>query len=104
MKPVGKYIDRFNALTGQRIPCGDIYQSSGLYKHVMKRHPDCIDDLDSIPRIIAAPDYVGKNPREPQSIELVKRLNGNIMVCIKFDVKANHLYVASLFKTAKPSL
>lgn len=98
---VGEYTEKFNSLTGQQLPCGDIYQSSGLSKHILKRHPDRIDDVDLIPAIIAEPDYVGKNPKEPQSIELVKCLDNNLMVCIKLDTKHDYLYVASFFEISE---
>lgn len=98
MEIVGLYIERFNELTGQDIPCGDIYQSEGLYTHILKRHPDCVSHIDLIPQIIAEPDYIGHSAKEPQSIELVKRVSGNLMVCVKLDAKRNYLYVASFFE------
>lgn len=98
---VGKYIEKFNSLTGQQLPCGDIYQSSGLSKHILKRHPARLEDINLIPAIIAEPDYIGKNPKEPQSIELVKCLDNNLMVCIKLDTKHSYLYVASLFEISE---
>ncbi len=101
---VGEYIEKFNSLTGQHIPCGDIYQSNGLSKHILKRHPARIGDIDLIPTIIAEPDYIGKNPKEPQSIELVKCLEDDLMVCVKLDVKHNYLYVASFFEISEAKL
>lgn len=98
MEIAGLYVERFNELTGQDIPCGNIYQSEGLYAHILKRHPDCIPYIEIIPRIIAEPDYIGHSAKEPQSVELVKRITGNLMVCIKLDTKRNYLYVASLFE------
>ena len=104
MEKVGLYIERFNELTGQSIPCGNIYQSAGLSVHVIKRHPECAADIGIIPQIIAEPDYIGHSPTEPQSIELVKRLQNNMMVCIKLDVKKNYLYVASLFSISEAKI
>ena len=104
MKIVGVYTEKFNELTGQQIVCGNIYQSDGLYKHIQKRHPDCLDDIDSIPLIISCPDYIGHNPREPESVELVKRLEANLMVCVKLDIKENYLYVASLFEISEAKI
>lgn len=95
---VGEYIEAFNLATGQSIPCGPIYQSPGLKVHIKKRHPDELENLRFVPDIIAAPDYVGKNPKEPCSIELVKILQGNVMVCIKLDRDADYLFVASVFE------
>ena len=104
MEIAGLYIERFNELTGQNIPCGSIYQSDGLYAHVVKRHPECVSLMGLIPSIISAPDYIGHHPREPQSVELVKCVNGNLMVCIKLDTKRNFLYVASFFEISEAKI
>lgn len=104
MEVVGKYTDKFNTLTGQALPIGPIYQSSGLALHVQNHHPDCMDLVSQIPQIISSPDYVGQNKKEPNSIELVKRLAGNAMVCIKLDSKNGYLYVASAFRISEGKL
>lgn len=98
MSRVGEYVERFNAITGQSLPCGPIYQDSGLLKHIQKRHPGSEGNIDLIPSIIANPDFVGKHPKEPNSIELVKTFSDNIMVCIKLDIDDGYLYVASVFE------
>ena len=85
---VGIYTEKFNAATGQHLPCGPIYQSTGLIAHVKKRHPSDVDKLRYIPEIISNPDFIGKNPKEPSSIELVKIL----------DARNNYFYVATLFE------
>ena len=78
---VGDYIDEFNALTGQELPCGEIMQSAGLAVHVQKHHPDETGNVALVPSIIAEPDYVGHNPKEPGSVyeissgKLTNRLN-----------------------------
>ena len=88
---VGIYTEKFNAATGQHLPCGPIYQSTGLIA-------SDVDKLRYIPEIIANPDFIGKNPKEPSSIELVKIMDGNIKVCIKLDARNNYFYVATLFE------
>ena len=99
---VGDYIQRFNTLTGQNLPCGPIYQSVGLVSHVKSHHPQMgTAILQLIPTIIQSPDYIGKNPREPNSIELVKKLSDNIMVCIKLDTQNGYLYVASVYNISQ---
>lgn len=50
-----------------------------------------------ISQIIASPDYVGVNPKEPDSIELVKTIGQNLKVCVKLDQKDGYLFVASLY-------
>lgn len=74
-----------------------IYQSSGLKKHIEKRHPECIEYLQYLPLIINDPDYIGVNPNEMnESFELVKIFDKNILIGIKLDTKDDYLYVATL--------
>ena len=104
MKIVGQYQSRYNDLAGEALPCGPIYQSDGLSLHVAKHHPNDKDHLSEIPGIVAAPDYIGHNPKEPDSVELVKRCEGNVMVCIKLDRKENYLYIASVYEITEAKL
>lgn len=46
--------------------------------------------------IISNPDYAGIHPSEPDSIELVKILNENVLVAIKLDPKG-YLYLSSMY-------
>lgn len=101
---VGEYIEEFNIATGQQLPCGHIYQSHGLKAHILKRHPDEVSNLDYVPEIIASPDYIGKHPREPDSLELIKVLEGNVMVCIKLDRGEHYLFVASVYEITESKL
>lgn len=74
-----------------------IYQSSGLEKHILKRHPECTEYLPYLPFIISHPDYIGINPNETgTSFELVKIFDKNIQIGIKLDIKEDYLYVATL--------
>ena len=101
---VGEYTQRFNDLTGQTIPCGKIYQFPGLQVHVQNHHPDKTSYISDIPDIIANPDYVGHNPKEGDSIELVKKYMDHEMVCIKLDSKKGYLYVASVYEITEAKL
>lgn len=101
---VGKYLNEFNTLTGQNLPCCEIFQSSGLAVHVQKHHPDEVENLSLIPQIIACPDYVGKHPKKTDSVELVKVLNANVMVCVKLDIQNGYHYVASVFSISNGKL
>ena len=101
---VGEYIEEFNIATGQDLPCGPIYQSYGLRAHIQKRHPASVEEIHLIPKIIAEPDYVGKHPKEPNSLELVKVIDGNVMVCIKLDKREGYLFVASMFEISAGKL
>lgn len=95
--PVAKFNKTFNQYLPYAFDCEIIYRSKGLETHIAKRHPECLLYLDCIASIIAAPDYIGVNPRETEaSFELVKVLAENIQVGIKLDKKNDYLYVATL--------
>lgn len=94
---VGKYAEKFNIKLGIDLPIDDIFISDGLNKHIQRRHPNCIQYIDKIPQIIKNPDYIGTNPKEPNSVELVKVFEDNIQIGIKLDTTNNYLYVATLF-------
>ena len=94
---IGTYTEQFNTLTNLSLPVGSIYMSDGLITHIKKRHPNCLSYIPKINNIISNPDYIGCNPKEPDSIELVKVFDKNIQLAIKLDIKENYLYVASLY-------
>ena len=78
----------------------DVYQYPGVKKHITRRHPDKIGYLDDISEIIKNPDYIGKHPSIPNSLELVKVLDDNILVSIclnKKEAEESYLYVSSLY-------
>ena len=97
LNKVGVYNGEYNILLNISLPNLPIYVSNGLEKHILSRHRSCIGYLEKIPEIIKAPDYVGKNPKEPNSVELVKVYEDNIQIGIKLDVSNGYLYVATLF-------
>lgn len=102
--PVGTFIPEFNTATAQSLPCGPIYQSVGLRTHVQRHHPGLVPRLNDIPNVIQHPDYIGKHPDEENSIELVKRMGANVMVCVKLDKKDGYLYVATVFEITEAKL
>ena len=86
--PVASFNSSFNNYLPTRLTNTMIYQSVGLEKHILKRHPECI---------INHPDYIGVNPNElGASFELVKIFDKNIQIGIKLDIKDDYLYVATL--------
>lgn len=95
--PVGTFEERFNEVTGQSLPCLPILQSSGLIKHVQRRHPEDVHYVNDVPSIIADPDYIGQHPSEPNSLEIVKIMDDNVMVCVKLDSSGDYYFVASVF-------
>ncbi|MCJ7691135.1 MAG: hypothetical protein MUO60_17725 [Clostridiaceae bacterium] len=72
------------------LPPGDILMNPGAIKHIKKRHINIFNlYFQSIPDIISNPDYVGINPTEPNSVELVKVFSDNILVAVKLDPSGN---------------
>ena len=57
-----------------------------------------------VPDVIREPEYIGKHPKEGSSVELIKKINKNVMVCIKLDNKNGYLYVASVFSISEAKL
>lgn len=94
---VGKFTPKLNEILGSDIPCLNIYCSSGFTEHVGKRHPACLKLIKDIPDIIKSPDYIGQGSRDPDSVEFVKRMRGNVLVAVKLDRDNNYLYVASMY-------
>lgn len=102
---VGKYNKAFNAYLPYDTDERFIYQSAGLAKHILKRHPECLKYTEMISAIIASPDYIGINPNEKGcSFELVKVLSENVQVGIKLDSKDDYLYVATLHTITESKL
>ena len=104
MTRVGEYTEEFNTITGQSLPCGPIYKSPGLIKHVSGHHPGTEGNVALIPHVIADPDYIGKHPNEADSIELIKTFSGNVMVCVKLDRQEDYLYVASVYEISNKKI
>lgn len=104
MKSVGVYHEAFNQLLGVDLPCGYIYQSGGFKKHVVKNHPRCVKYLDKVSDIISDPDYIGLNPKEKNSIELVKKYEDNVLLALKLDCKRGYIYTASIYNITQSKL
>ena len=98
------YKSEYNHLLNIDLPCVKIVQSSGLNKHIEKRHPVCLKYINQIPQILKNPDYIGTNPKEKNSIEFVKVLEDNVLVAIKLDINNNQFYVASLYDITQGKL
>ena len=102
---VGNYDKTFNSYLPYDIDGRSIYQSAGLAKHILKRHPECLKYMDMIPDIIASPDYIGLNLNEKGcSFELIRVLPANVQIGIKLDSKDDYLYVATLHTITESKL
>lgn len=104
--PVGKYNKRFNDLLNINITQEQIYRSTGLITHLIKRnHENCLKYIDYISDIIEHPDYIGVNPNEKNaSIELVKKYKDNILLGIKVDISTNSLYISTMYDLQESKL
>lgn len=81
--PVGRFLPEFNSYLPYQLEQETIYRSIGLEKHILKRHPDCLQYVGYIPQILESPDYIGVNPNETSvSFELVKVLSENVQIGI----------------------
>lgn len=101
---VGKFREDYNKALGLDFPILDIVQSAGLCKHIEKHHPKIIGYINCISAILSAPDYIGTNPNVPDSIELVKRYEDNILLAIKLDISNERYYIASLYDITSAKL
>lgn len=95
---VGDYAGEYNSLLNINLPSVPIYVSNGLRTHMINHnHSNCLKYISNIPDIIASPDYIGKNPKEPNSLEFVKVYDNNVQIGIKLDISKNYMYVATMF-------
>lgn len=86
---------------------GFVYAAPGVIKHIKKRHksgesalsPQVISDIiPTIEKIILKPDYIGKHPSKiGTSMELVKRIDDNILVALEVDLDCEYIYVSSMY-------
>lgn len=94
---VGKFNTQYNLILGTSFDEYDIYRDKGLIAHLLKRkHNTAIKHLDDISEIISDPDYIGKNPKQPNSIEFVKCYKRNMLLGVKVDLSKGYMYVATM--------
>ena len=101
---LGFYRGQYNNIIGEEFPEKRIVRSEGLMTHIQKRHPNCVKYFEKISEIISNPDYVGVNPKEKGSFELVKIYDDNILIGIKLDIKNDYFYVATLHEIKQSKL
>ncbi|QGG46329.1 PBECR2 nuclease fold domain-containing protein [Heliorestis convoluta] len=90
-------LEKVKSLVGVQFPEATVYIYPGAIKHIKKKHADIFEThYFFIPEIIVAPDYIGKNPKEPASIELYKRLNPTLLVAVKLSPKG-YLHLSSFY-------
>lgn len=88
---------KINTLLGTSFTISKVYIYPGTIKHVKKRHPGVWEKHgQSLPDIISTPDFIGVNPREPNSMELYKYINDTMLLAIKLD-PTGYMFVSSLY-------
>lgn len=98
MIKLGTYNKDFNDIIGTEMKALDIYRSKGLPAHLLKRkHYNALKYIDYLPDIISSPDYIGIDPKEPDSVEFVKMYKDNIWVGIKIDKDTERYYVSTMY-------
>ena len=94
---IGTFKQEYNQKLNTNLPCLKIVQSKGLEKHILKRHSNQVHYLNRVKEILENPDYIGSNSKEPDSIELIKIYEDNILIAIKLDYSNGYYYLASLY-------
>ena len=70
----------------------------GAIKHMMKRHPGIYETYGNfLQTIIEEPDFVGQNPKEPNSVELIKRLGEDLLIAVKLD-PSGYLFLSTMYE------
>lgn len=78
-------------------PSREVLMFPGAIKHIRKKHAATFAlYYDKIPEIIGKPDYVGRNPKEPDSVEMYKYLGDHLLVAIKLD-PTGYFYLGSFY-------
>lgn len=91
-------IKKINLLVGIVFPVSEVYIYPGAIKHIKREHPGIWEQYGHLlPTILEKPDYVGKNPKVPNSIELYKQLGDHMLLAIKLD-PTGYLFVSSLYE------
>lgn len=90
MKRIGQLTDKVIKAFGLEYEAGKEILLSPKRKKHMEKHRDEFADFDGtferIDEIVQNPDYVGRHPNG-QSLEYVKRIDGNVLVAVRLSDK-----------------
>lgn len=103
-KRVGYFNERMAENLGVKYT-GTIYASQGVIKHIKKKHGKHLGKkissniLECMKGIIENPDYVGvyKLTNSGTHIELIKKVDINILIGIDIDDKKDYIYVSTMY-------
>lgn len=100
MKKIGQLTNKIIKTFGLEYEVGKEILLSRKRKKHMEKHRSEFDDFDAtferIGEIIQSPDFVGRHPNG-QSLEYVKRIDGNVLVAVRLSDKltVRTMYVIS---------
>ncbi len=106
---VGKITEKIANIKSFKYP-GEVYAAPGLIKHIQKHKKEFSeaiskDLLGTMKSILNNPDYVGCDPSQKgTSLELIKIIDDNILIALKFDINDNYIFVASLYPVTKAKI
>ena len=99
---IGDIDEQYNKVLDSNFSLLPIYQSKGFIKHIQKRHPNCLKYIDNISNILSTPDYIGS--KDEKSIELIKKIDNNILLALNIDKNNQYFYVASLYDVTESKI
>jgi len=89
--------EKITKLTGIIFYEDDVFIYPGAIKHINRNHPLVWSQYkNALPSILQNPDYIGKNPKVPNSVELYKFINNYLLLAIKLD-PSGYLFVSSFY-------
>ncbi len=77
-----------------------IYLGDSNIRHIIKKHPDdYVQFKDRIQEILKSPTYIGKHPKEENSIQYIKTFDNNnkIVLCAVRGTDNSVYYLRSLY-------
>ncbi|PPS80021.1 hypothetical protein AWI47_17435 [Clostridioides difficile] len=89
---------------------GKIYASSGVIKHIKKKHrcqlsKDIFNDIiDTIKMVLKSPEYIGSHPKNLEKCGVYKKIDDYILVATELDTKKGYLYVSSMYAIKEAKL
>jgi hypothetical protein len=96
-------------MIGLDLPAGDVRFTARAQAHARERHPGDFEIcLTHLPRIVRAPDYVGRAPQQADGFELIgeaRQERSIILVAIKLERDREGRYiVASTYRLTRRAL
>jgi phage-Barnase-EndoU-ColicinE5/D-RelE like nuclease3 len=103
-KRVGYFKEKMAENLGVKFT-GTIYASPGVIKHIKKRHGKHLSKkisgnlIEFMREVIEDPDYIGvyKLTEKGTHIELIKKVDTNILIGIDIDNKRDYIYVSTMY-------